>query len=117
MARWVIDAFVTSLIPACYTANRLAMGILGPSAMVAAPRFQPPGRAIHAVSPRTANDRSRRIAVNAPKQVLSLFDGVAITVGIVVGAGIFSLPSFIAGGLPDQNAFLLVWLAGGVVSL
>jgi len=55
-------------------------------------------------------------SAGAPKQVLSLFDGVAITVGIVIGAGIFRLPSVVAGQLNDNSLILLVWLAGGVVS-
>ena len=53
----------------------------------------------------------------APKQVLSLTDGVAMTVGLVIGAGIFRLPSIVAGSLPSENLILLVWLLGGVVSL
>jgi len=52
----------------------------------------------------------------SPKQVLSLSDGVAMIVGLVIGAGIFRLPSFVAGSFPDENALLLIWLLGGVIS-
>ncbi len=51
-----------------------------------------------------------------PKQVLSLYDCVAIIVGLVIGTGIFSFPSIVAGALGDTDAILMVWLAGGVVS-
>ena len=37
-------------------------------------------------------------------------------VGIVVGTGIFRLPSFVAGNVDSANAFLLLWVAGGVAS-
>jgi APA family basic amino acid/polyamine antiporter len=37
-------------------------------------------------------------------------------VGIVVGTGIFRLPSFVAGNVDTPNAFLLLWVAGGVAS-
>lgn len=53
----------------------------------------------------------------APKQVLSLFDGIAIIVGLVIGVGIFRLPSLVAGIAGDETTILLVWLLGGVISL
>lgn len=37
-------------------------------------------------------------------------------VGIVVGTGIFRLPSFVAGNVDTPTAFLLLWVAGGAVS-
>ncbi|MGE4062342.1 MAG: APC family permease [Rhodospirillaceae bacterium] len=54
---------------------------------------------------------------NAPNQVLSLTDCVAIIVGLVIGAGIFSFPSIIAGVLGRPDAILLVWIAGGIISI
>ncbi|HEV2763659.1 MAG TPA: amino acid permease [Pyrinomonadaceae bacterium] len=53
----------------------------------------------------------------APVPTLSLKDAVAITVGIVVGAGIFRTPSFVAANAGGEGEVLLVWLAGGLVSL
>ncbi len=53
----------------------------------------------------------------APKQVLSLYDCVAIIVGLVIGTGIFSFPSIVAGVLGDTDVILMVWLAGGIVSV
>jgi APA family basic amino acid/polyamine antiporter len=54
---------------------------------------------------------------NVPNKVLSLTDCVAIIVGLVIGAGIFSFPSIIAGVLGRPDAILLVWVAGGVISI
>lgn len=54
---------------------------------------------------------------NAPSRVLSLADCVAIIVGLVIGAGIFSFPSIIAGVLGRPDAILLVWVAGGIISI
>jgi APA family basic amino acid/polyamine antiporter len=53
----------------------------------------------------------------APKQILSLYDCVAIIVGLVIGTGIFSFPSIVAGVLGQTDAILMVWLAGGIVSI
>ncbi len=52
----------------------------------------------------------------APQRVLTLFDCVAIVVGIVIGASIFRLPSIVAGQVGDDGLILLVWLLGGVIS-
>lgn len=52
-----------------------------------------------------------------PVPTLSLKDAVALTVGIVVGAGIFRTPSLVAANAGSESAVLLIWLAGGVVSL
>jgi APA family basic amino acid/polyamine antiporter len=52
-----------------------------------------------------------------PVRTLSLRDAVAITVGIVVGAGIFRTPSLVAANADSESTVLLVWLAGGAVSL
>ena len=52
----------------------------------------------------------------APKKVLSLPDCVAIIVGIVIGAGIFRLPSVVAGQINSDGTILFVWLLGGLIS-
>ncbi len=52
-----------------------------------------------------------------PTQTLTLKDAVAITVGIVVGAGIFRTPSMVAANAGSETAVLLIWLAGGMVTL
>jgi amino acid transporter len=53
----------------------------------------------------------------APQRVLSTWDSIAIIVGLVVGAGIFKLPSLVAGFTASVPVFYGVWIAGGVVSL
>ena len=52
-----------------------------------------------------------------PVPTLTLKDAVAITVGIVVGAGIFRAPSLVAANAGSEIAVLLIWLAGGLVTL
>ena len=52
-----------------------------------------------------------------PRPTLSLVDACAIIVGIVIGVGIFRTPSIVAANVPNEAAFLLAWLLGGVVSL
>ena len=53
----------------------------------------------------------------APKQLLSVNDGIFLTIGMVVGVGIFKLPSMIAGNTSSVAEFLFAWVLGGVVSL
>jgi amino acid transporter len=52
-----------------------------------------------------------------PRPTLSLFDGIAIVVGMVIGIGIFKLPSLVAGAAGSPTNMLLLWLAGGLVSI
>jgi amino acid transporter len=53
----------------------------------------------------------------APKPTLTLFDAVAIIVGVVIGAGIFRAPSIVAGSVSTEAWFIGLWVAGGVISL
>ncbi len=53
----------------------------------------------------------------APRPVLSVFDGVMIVVGIVIGAGIFRTPSMVAGVTGSVDWMLTAWVLGGVLSL
>ncbi|MEJ2203440.1 MAG: APC family permease [Gemmatimonadota bacterium] len=48
-------------------------------------------------------------------RVLRIRDGMAVTVGIVIGAGILRTPGLIAGYLGDAWLILAVWILGGVV--
>ena len=52
-----------------------------------------------------------------PRQLLSVFDGVFLMVGMVIGVGIFKAPSVVAGNVSSGAEFLLAWLAGGLISL
>jgi len=52
-----------------------------------------------------------------PRQLLSVPDGVFLTVGMVIGVGIFKAPSVVAGNAASGAEFLFAWLFGGLVSL
>ena len=54
---------------------------------------------------------------SSPKQLLSVTDGIFLTVGMVIGVGIFKAPSIVAGNTSSGTEFLLAWLLGGAVSL
>jgi basic amino acid/polyamine antiporter, APA family len=64
-----------------------------------------------------SSDVSADFSGGEPRPALSLVDAVALIVGIVIGAGIFSFPSLVAGSSSGPGMFLAVWLLGGVVSL
>jgi amino acid transporter len=53
----------------------------------------------------------------APRASLSVFDGVSIVIGIIIGIGIFKLPSLVAGNVPDGFTFIAVWVIGAVITL
>jgi APA family basic amino acid/polyamine antiporter len=50
------------------------------------------------------------------KRVLRIRDGLAVTVGIVIGAGILGTPGLIAGYLRDPVVILGMWFFGGVMA-
>jgi basic amino acid/polyamine antiporter, APA family len=52
-----------------------------------------------------------------PRELLSVPDGIFLTVGMVIGVGIFKLPALVAGNTASPTAFLFAWLLGGLVSL
>ena len=52
-----------------------------------------------------------------PRRCLSTFDAIAITVGIVIGAFIFTAPSMVAGNSSGPAQFVTLWVLGGLVSL
>lgn len=54
---------------------------------------------------------------NELKRQLRFWDSVAITVGVVIGVGIFRVPSEVAGHLSSSGLILLAWLFGGLISL
>lgn len=53
----------------------------------------------------------------APKQLLSVSDGIVLICGMVIGAGIFKAPSIVAGNSSGAAEFLGAWALGGVISL
>ncbi len=53
----------------------------------------------------------------SPARVLTINDAIMLTIGIVVGAGIFKTPSIVAGMAGSESAVVAVWLAGGAISM
>lgn len=56
-------------------------------------------------------------APGQPRRSVSTLAAISVIVGIVVGAGIFTLPSIVAGNVTSTAMLMGVWLAGGVISL
>jgi basic amino acid/polyamine antiporter, APA family len=52
-----------------------------------------------------------------PRATLSVFDAVAMIVGIVIGVGIFKAPAIVAGNVSGETAFIMLWVVGGLISL
>ena len=50
-------------------------------------------------------------------QTLSVLQASSMLVGIVVGIGIFQTPPIIAGNVPNEAAYIGVWIAGGLLTL
>jgi APA family basic amino acid/polyamine antiporter len=48
------------------------------------------------------------------RKALGVFDGIAILIGITIGAGIYSTPQIIAGYLGSFNSIILLWVLAGV---
>ncbi|HMA88049.1 MAG TPA: APC family permease [Burkholderiales bacterium] len=62
-------------------------------------------------------DRDSQPSGAAPNPLLSMGDGVFLTIGLVIGVGIFKLPAQVAASTADARQFLAVWLLGGLASL
>lgn len=62
-------------------------------------------------------DRDSAGSGATPRPTLTVFDAVAMIVGIVVGVGIFKAPSIVAGNVATPAAFIALWLIGGAISL
>lgn len=56
-------------------------------------------------------------SLSRPQPQISVFDAVVIMVGMVVGIGIFRTPSIVASNVTTEWMFILVWVAGGLVTL
>ena len=54
---------------------------------------------------------------SAPRKTISVLDGIAFVIGIVIGVGIFRMPPLVAMNTPSEAMFLLAWLAGGLAML
>jgi basic amino acid/polyamine antiporter, APA family len=56
-------------------------------------------------------------AAGAPARVLTVKDAVLLTVGIVIGAGIFKAPSLVAGATGSETLMILAWVLGGAITM
>lgn len=54
------------------------------------------------------------ISKPAPRKVLGVFDGIALLIGITIGAGIYSTPQIIAGYLPSFSTIIALWILAGI---
>ncbi|MGL5839867.1 MAG: APC family permease [Sphingorhabdus sp.] len=52
-----------------------------------------------------------------PQPTLQTRDGIALTVGIVLGVGIFKTPSLVAAGVAEPVTLIALWVAGGIIAL
>jgi APA family basic amino acid/polyamine antiporter len=52
-----------------------------------------------------------------PRAAISVLQGVAFIVGIVVGIGIFKSPQIVAQNVGSEAMFILLWVVGGLVTL
>jgi amino acid transporter len=48
---------------------------------------------------------------------MSVVDAMGLTIGIVVGAGIFATPSLVAGNSQSATTVLFAWALGGIISI
>jgi amino acid transporter len=53
----------------------------------------------------------------APKQLLSVPDGIFLVAGMVIGVGIFKLPGLVAGNAASATQFFAAWIVGGLACL
>jgi APA family basic amino acid/polyamine antiporter len=53
----------------------------------------------------------------APRPVLSAMDGVALILGLVIGAGVFKTPALVAANAGGEGLFMFAWIIGGAISL
>lgn len=52
-----------------------------------------------------------------PKASLTVVEGIAVIVAVVIGIGIFRTPSLVASNVGSEAAFMAVWVAGGLITL
>ena len=57
-----------------------------------------------------------RIVADVPTPTLSVWDATMITVGIVIGAGIFQTPTMVAGIAGSPGWMFAAWVLGGALS-
>ncbi|OVZ61296.1 amino acid permease [Pigmentiphaga sp. NML080357] len=56
-------------------------------------------------------------AAHAPRPMLGTLDIMALVVGIVIGAGIFSAPSLVAANAGSPASMMIAWALGGLIAV
>lgn len=56
-------------------------------------------------------------SAGTPARTLSVKDVIMLTVGVVVGAGIFKAPSLVAGAVSSETMLICAWLLGGAITM
>jgi len=74
------------------------------------------GPIINKGDPKTLDSKSNEATIR-PKKVLTTIDVVALIIGIVIGAGIFRVPSLVAANAGSGYMFMSTWILGGLISL
>src|ERR1700733_12952731 len=64
-----------------------------------------------------AMSESSTIAPRELPRKLGLVTGMAVVVGVIIGSGIFRVPSPIAGAAGNLTGVALVWILGGIIAL
>ena len=52
-----------------------------------------------------------------PRTTLSVLDGIAMMVGVVIGIGIFKTPQLVALNVDSEFGFVAIWVIGGLATL
>src|SRR5512139_188597 len=69
-------------------------------------------------NPEHESRRARRMNENhGLKRVMTLWDATLLVIGSVIGSGIFMTTGIIVEYVKAPGAVLLVWLAGGLITL
>jgi basic amino acid/polyamine antiporter, APA family len=66
---------------------------------------------------RSVSDEGHDCPTAGPSAGLSVLDGVAVLVGVVIGIGIFGFPPLVAQFSDNPVTYIGLWLAGGLVML
>lgn len=66
---------------------------------------------------QNVSDDGRDCPTAGPSGGLSVVDGVAVLVGVVIGIGIFGFPPLVAQFSDSPGTYMGLWLAGGIVML
>lgn len=65
----------------------------------------------------TGRQSSGQVNTTTPGETLSVYDGIVMVVGIVIGIGIFATAPLVAQFAGNEFNFLMVWLLGGLLTL